>query len=182
MRFLIKEINDTKKIANSLAKVLAGNDILTLQGDLGAGKTTFVRALAEGLGIAPDVVSSPTFTIMQIYENNSGLSLCHFDAYRLKDSESFLHEGFNEYFSDGMVVCIEWPEIIAEALEALNADRLIIKITAERAMDLDFSAEKINVQIDNVHRNFEILANGKRAQEILDKWQELDSFPRELEV
>ena len=49
-------------------------------------------------------------------------------------------------------------------------------------MDLDFSAEKINVQIDNVHRNFEILANGKRAQEILDKWQELDSFPRELEV
>ena len=57
MKFLIKELNDTKKIANSLAKVLSGNDILTLQGDLGAGKTTFVRALAEGLGIDPDTVS-----------------------------------------------------------------------------------------------------------------------------
>ena len=179
MKFLIKELTDTKKIANSLAQVLSGNDILTLQGDLGAGKTTFVRALAEGLGIDPDVVSSPTFTIMQIYENNTGFSLCHFDAYRLKDSESFLQEGFNEYFSDGMVVCIEWPEIIEEAL---IEDRLIIKITAERKMDLDFSAEKINVQADNVHRNFEITANGTRSQEILDKWRELDDFPSELEI
>lgn len=179
MRFLIKELTDTKKIANSLAKVLSGNDVLTLQGDLGAGKTTFVRALAEGLGIDPDVVSSPTFTIMQIYENSTGLSLCHFDAYRLKDSESFLQEGFNEYFSDGMVVCIEWPEIIEEAL---IEDRLIIKITAERKMDLDFSADKINVQTDNVHRNFEIVANDTRSQEILDEWQKLNDFPSELEI
>ena len=86
------------------------NRILALQGDLGAGKTTFVQGLARGLGIA-DVVQSPTFTYLQVYEGP--IPLYHFDLYRLQNERDFILLGFEEYFDAGGIVVIEWPERIA---------------------------------------------------------------------
>ena len=89
------------------------NTILALQGDLGAGKTTFVQGLAKGLGIT-DLVQSPTFTYLQIYEGS--IPLYHFDLYRLKNESDFILLGFEEYFDTGGLVVIEWPERIASLI------------------------------------------------------------------
>ena len=84
--------------------------ILALQGDLGAGKTTFVQGLAKELGIR-EVLQSPTFTFCQIYEGSC--ELVHFDLYRLNKESDFLLLGFEEQFDSKGIVVIEWPERIA---------------------------------------------------------------------
>lgn len=104
---------ETKLFATEFAHTLPPNSILALQGDLGAGKTTFVQGLAQGLGIT-ELVQSPTFTYLQIYEE----SLYHFDLYRLKNERDFTLLGFEEYFDAGGIVVIEWPGRIASLIPA----------------------------------------------------------------
>jgi tRNA threonylcarbamoyladenosine biosynthesis protein TsaE len=87
--------------------------LLCLQGDLGAGKTTFVKGLAEGLGFKPEEIQSPTFAYLNIHEHSSkAFSIFHFDLYRLTSSQDFCAMGFEEYFYEPGLCCIEWPERI----------------------------------------------------------------------
>ncbi len=105
---------DTRKIAEKIAKDLKAGDIITLNGDLGAGKTVFSKGIAGGLGVTEEV-TSPTFIIMQTYYGGR-LPLYHFDVYRLEDPDELLETGAEEYlFGDGVSV-IEWAEIIKEIL------------------------------------------------------------------
>ena len=101
----------TIDFAKSLVKVFDRGTIITLVGDLGAGKTHFVKGLAEGLG-ATELVTSPTFTILNIYDSGR-MPLYHFDMYRLSDAEEANALGFGEYFDmdtlDGITV-VEWPQ------------------------------------------------------------------------
>lgn len=101
----------TKEISAKLGRVLQAGDIITLEGDLGAGKTTFTKGLAEGLGVRR-VVTSPTFTIMKQYEGR--LPLYHIDAYRLEHSEEDI--GFDEYFYGLGVSVVEWAMFIEDYL------------------------------------------------------------------
>ncbi len=103
---------DTLNLANHLATLLKPRDVITLEGDLGAGKTTFTKGLAKGLGIKR-TVNSPTFTIIKEYTNGR-LPLYHMDVYRLKDSDEDL--GFDEYFHGSGVTVIEWAHIIKDQL------------------------------------------------------------------
>ncbi|MBS4202320.1 tRNA (adenosine(37)-N6)-threonylcarbamoyltransferase complex ATPase subunit type 1 TsaE [Bacillus sp. FJAT-49732] len=102
---------DTYAIAKNLGKLLQKNDILLLEGDLGAGKTTFTKGLAAGLEIKKNV-NSPTFTIIKEY--NGRLPLFHMDVYRVEDG--FEDLGIDEYFFSGGVTVIEWAHIIEEQL------------------------------------------------------------------
>jgi tRNA threonylcarbamoyladenosine biosynthesis protein TsaE len=104
---------DTQLFGYEFSRELHANSILALQGDLGAGKTTFVQGFAKGLGIS-DLVQSPTFTYLQAYEGSP--SLIHFDLYRLQQQNDFLLLGFEEYFDAGGIVIIEWPERIASLI------------------------------------------------------------------
>ena len=105
---------DTFDIAKNLAKDLKAGDIITLDGDLGAGKTVFSKGIAKGLGVAEEV-TSPTFIIMQSYKG-SALPLYHFDVYRLEDSDELTETGGEEFlFGDGVSV-IEWAGIIDDIL------------------------------------------------------------------
>lgn len=104
-------LEETKGLAKRLAKLLQPGDVITLEGDLGAGKTTFTKGLAEGLGIQ-DIVNSPTFTIVKQYQGR--LPLYHMDVYRLENEEEDL--GFDEYFQGEGVTVIEWAKFIAEFL------------------------------------------------------------------
>ncbi len=99
----------TRALAQRLARTLKPGDVLLLIGDLGAGKTTFVRGLAEGLGVEPELVSSPTFVLIQEYEGGR-LPLYHVDAYRVRDPRELLEVGLEECFERGGVVAIEWGE------------------------------------------------------------------------
>ncbi|TDQ35217.1 tRNA (adenosine(37)-N6)-threonylcarbamoyltransferase complex ATPase subunit type 1 TsaE [Aureibacillus halotolerans] len=103
--------DETKEIARRLGDVVAPGTLLTLEGDLGAGKTTFVKGLAIGLSIQ-EIVNSPTFTIIKEYEGR--LPLYHMDAYRLEGEEDDL--GLDEYVYGQGVTVIEWPEYVEEVL------------------------------------------------------------------
>jgi len=96
-----------------MADVLLPNSILALSGDLGAGKTTFVQGLGLGLKVA-DPIQSPTFVTLNLYQGS--LPLFHFDLYRLKGAADFLSLGFEEYFQNGGICAIEWPERIASLI------------------------------------------------------------------
>ena len=101
---------ETGAVGRDLAASLGAGSIVLLYGDLGAGKTAFVRGLAEGLGIAPDAVSSPTFTLIQEYRGGR-LLLFHVDLYRLEDRREIDDLGLDEIAADG-VMAIEWAEKI----------------------------------------------------------------------
>jgi tRNA threonylcarbamoyladenosine biosynthesis protein TsaE len=100
---------ETHSLGKVLGEALKANAIVALYGDLGSGKTTFIRGLVEGFGsIDPRNVSSPTFNFLNIYE---GIKMVyHFDLYRLPRREEFFAAGFDEYFSAGGVCCLEWAE------------------------------------------------------------------------
>lgn len=122
---ILKGVNATQKLGRFLGSKLEAYDVLALNGDLGTGKTTFVKALAEGMGLDSDVTSA-TFTIVNIYEGDP--SLYHFDVYRLKDEEEFFEMGGEELLDDGSVCAIEWADRIEESLPEgyliLNFERI----------------------------------------------------------
>jgi tRNA threonylcarbamoyladenosine biosynthesis protein TsaE len=99
---------DTAALARQLADTLAADAVVLLSGDLGAGKTAFVRGLAEGLGIDPAEVSSPTFTLIQPYRGGR-LPLVHVDLYRLTDPREVEELGLDE-LGEGGIMAIEWAE------------------------------------------------------------------------
>src|SRR5438874_5824824 len=100
--------SETAAIGRALAASLAAGDVVLLYGDLGAGKTAFVRGLAEGLGVPPAEVSSPTFTLVQEYRKGR-VPLFHVDLYRLNDPRELDDLGLDEIAEDG-VMAIEWAE------------------------------------------------------------------------
>ncbi|WP_442597628.1 tRNA (adenosine(37)-N6)-threonylcarbamoyltransferase complex ATPase subunit type 1 TsaE [Neobacillus sp. D3-1R] len=110
-QYISKSAEETKVFAQSLAKLLKPGDVIALEGDLGAGKTTFTKGLAEGLGIKRNV-NSPTFTIIKEYQGN--LPLYHMDVYRLEDIYEDL--GFDEYFEGAGVTVVEWAHLIKDQL------------------------------------------------------------------
>lgn len=109
--FTTSQPSETIGFAKRLAKLLKPQDVITLEGDLGAGKTTFTKGLAEGLNIKK-TVNSPTFTIIKEYIGD--LPLYHMDVYRLEDSYEDL--GFDEYFEGNGVTVVEWAHLIEEQL------------------------------------------------------------------
>lgn len=108
---------ETQAIAALLAPAMVTGDVIALEGDLGAGKTTFVRGLAEAIGIEPNRVSSPTFILVQEYESDDVRTLVHVDAYRISDESELDAIGWDEMLEQrDAVVVIEWPERVSARL------------------------------------------------------------------
>lgn len=127
MTCLTHSEEDTQEVARQLAATLAPGDIVTLSGPLGAGKTEFVRGLAAGLGIDPDEVSSPTFTLIHEYRGGR-LPLYHADLYRL-DKAATDDLGLEEMGASDGVLAVEWPERLTHALA--HAMNVTIEIAGE---------------------------------------------------
>lgn len=115
------DLQQTREIAIALAQTLRGGDCIALHGELGAGKTHFVRGLVEGLNGPIRQVSSPTFVLLQIY-GGGRLTVYHFDAYRANGPADFEGIGFSEILEQGGVVAVEWAERIAPLLPAKRID------------------------------------------------------------
>ncbi|AXI08050.1 tRNA (adenosine(37)-N6)-threonylcarbamoyltransferase complex ATPase subunit type 1 TsaE [Oceanobacillus zhaokaii] len=128
-------VEETTAMGEKLAALLQAGDVITLEGDLGAGKTTFTKGLAKGLGVER-TVSSPTFTIIKEYMGRS-LPFYHIDAYRLENSEEDI--GLEEYIHGSGVTVIEWAQFIEEFLPI---ERLNIKINyiGEHQRELVFTS------------------------------------------
>ena len=114
-RFITNGPEETEALGARLARALGPGAVVAFTGDLGAGKTAFVRGLARGLGI-PDRVTSPTFTIVNEYEGGR-LPLFHFDLYRLGCADELFDIGWEDYLARGGVCAVEWSERMEELLE-----------------------------------------------------------------
>ncbi len=136
------ETKDTYNIGKELAMQCNPGDVLLLNGDLGVGKTVFTKGFGKGLGIE-EPISSPTFTIMQIYEEGR-LPLYHFDVYRIADIEEMDEIGYEDYFYGEGVCLIEWASLIQELLPQ-NA----ISVRIEKDLEKGFDYRRIIIQKEN---------------------------------
>jgi tRNA threonylcarbamoyladenosine biosynthesis protein TsaE len=125
--FLSNSEEETLSIAKSFGRELEGREIILLEGELGAGKTIFVKGLAEGAGVEnPDEVNSPSFTILNIYHGK--FPIYHFDLYRVEDDPEI---EISDFIGEGVVV-IEWADRLRERLEGISIKIEIIDETKRR--------------------------------------------------
>lgn len=129
----------TRALGGRLAGCLRPGDVLLLEGDLGAGKTTFTQGLAAALGVESGV-TSPTFTLMNIYPTTAGFDLVHVDVYRLEKLSEVVDLALPEMLEDGAVVLVEWGE---RARAALPGPRLEVRI--ERSPTDDETARTVHL-------------------------------------
>lgn len=114
MELAVNDLSDLPQVAKQLLAFASNEKIFIFEGDMGAGKTTFIKTFCKVLGVE-DVVSSPTYSIVNEYESPNG-SIFHFDFYRIKDIQEAYDLGYEEYFYGGGTCLIEWPERVAELL------------------------------------------------------------------
>lgn len=120
MEIKIQHIEEIRKAARQFIENIGSHRVFAFYGKMGAGKTTFIKAICEELGVE-DVITSPTFAIVNEYTTHSSLlapysSIYHFDFYRIKKLEEVYDMGFEDYFYSGSLCFIEWPELIEEVL------------------------------------------------------------------
>ena len=120
---------DTEEVGRKLAEKLPGGSVVAMYGDLGAGKTAFVRGMAQGMGLSCRV-SSPTFTIVNEYLGQR--ELIHFDMYRLSSADELFDIGWEDYLSRGAVCAVEWSENVQDAF---FGDEIVVRI--EKLNDTD---------------------------------------------
>ena len=122
--FPVESVEETWEIAKRLASNLKPGSILRLEGDLGAGKTTFVQGLAAAMGVKGRV-NSPTFCLVQEHRGCEAF-LVHMDLYRLRDEDDVLSIGWEDYLASGAVLAVEWPD---RAGSLIPSDAFVVRIT-----------------------------------------------------
>lgn len=116
MKITINGIENIRGAAREFVANIGGNTVFAFYGKMGAGKTTFIKAVCEELGVE-DVITSPTFAIVNEYHcTGSGQIVYHFDFYRIKKLEEVYDMGYEDYFYSGCLCLMEWPELIEELL------------------------------------------------------------------
>jgi len=139
VRGVSRSAEETEQVGERLGRAACGGEILLLIGELGAGKTCFVRGLARGLGLDPRCVKSPSYDILHQYEGEGcRLALDHFDAYFVRDADEFARTGMDEFVENGHVVAVEWADLFREAF---GTDVLEVNLCAEDESSRQFTIE-----------------------------------------
>ena len=127
-----------KEFAARIGRLVKGGELFELIGDVGAGKTTFTKGLATGMGIA-ETVQSPTFTISRVYDAPGGLRLKHYDFYRLSEAGIMKEDVAEAVAEEGVVTVVEWAEVVASVLPE-DRIRLHIAAVGEEAREIIITA------------------------------------------
>lgn len=128
-----------KEAANEFVKLMDDYTVYTFTGEMGAGKTTFISALSEALGVNSDEANSPSFSIANEYRSETTAELIyHFDLYRLDSLEEIMDTGFEDYLDSGCLCFIEWPE---KVLDILPDDTVKVNITVNDDLSRDLTVE-----------------------------------------
>ena len=130
---------ETFALGQKIGRAATPGQVYTLTGDLGVGKTVFTQGVASGLGIT-EPVNSPTFTIVQVYEEGR-LPFYHFDVYRIGDIEEMEEIGYDDYFFGEGVCLIEWAELIRELLP-----ERVISVSIEKDLEKGFDYRLIHIE------------------------------------
>ena len=115
MEIKIASLDEIGKAAKEFVAAMDGKKVFAFYGKMGAGKTTFIKAVCEELGVE-DVINSPTFAIVNEYVDGQGDPIYHFDFYRIKNPQEVLDIGYEDYVYSGHVCFMEWPELIENLL------------------------------------------------------------------
>lgn len=115
MFMIIKDLSSIKETAREFIAQMGDNKLFFFYGEMGAGKTTFIRAICEELGVT-ESVNSPTFAIVNEYTDRKGEPIYHFDFYRIEKEEEAYDFGYEDYFFSGNICFVEWPEKIANLI------------------------------------------------------------------
>ena len=137
MEIKITSLDNIHEAARQFIAAMGDNTVFAFYGKMGAGKTTFIKAVCECLGVT-DVINSPTFAIVNEYRSESGELIYHFDFYRIKKLEEVYDMGYEDYFYSGALCFIEWPELVEELLPGQT-----VKVTIEEAED---GARKVTLE------------------------------------
>ena len=130
MEIKINSLADINEAAKQFIKNMGDGKVFAFYGKMGAGKTTFIKAVCEELGV-DDVITSPTFAIVNEYQSaTTGDSIYHFDFYRIKKLEEVYDMGYEDYFYSGSLCFLEWPELIDDLLPE-DATKVTIEATEE---------------------------------------------------
>lgn len=150
MEIISRSVNETIKAGKGIAKYLSAGDILCLKGELGSGKTVFVKGIASGLGIEARDVISPSFVLIRCH--SAKLPLFHFDLYRLSDPKDILNLGYEDYLFDGGVSAIEWPERLGCLMpkEFLKIE-LSLRTTTHRLLKFSARGEHYLKLLEEIH-------------------------------
>lgn len=127
MKLTIHSIEDITPAAQEFIAAMGDNTVFAFYGKMGAGKTTFIKAVCQALGVT-DVINSPTFAIVNEYLDGQGSPIYHFDFYRIKRQQEVLDIGYEDYVYSGCVCFMEWPELIEDLLPA---DAVRVTITQQ---------------------------------------------------
>lgn len=134
-----KSEKETFELGKKIGERAQPGQIYTLDGDLGVGKTVFTKGVAAGLGIT-EPVSSPTFTIVQVYDEGK-MPFYHFDVYRIADPEEMEEIGYEDYFFGSGVCMIEWANLIEELLP-----NHVIRVMIEKDLEKGFDYRRISIE------------------------------------
>lgn len=129
MEITIKSLDTIHEAAKEFIKRMGKEKVFAFYGKMGAGKTTFIKALCEVLGVE-DVITSPTFSLINEYTDGQGNPIYHFDFYRIKKLEEVYDMGYEDYFYSGCLCLLEWPELIEGILP-----EDVVKVTIEEQAD-----------------------------------------------
>ena len=121
MEIIIPSLSSINEAAQQFLAQTGDDKVIAFYGKMGAGKTTFIKALCQTLGVE-DVITSPTFSLVNEYTDSEGNSIFHFDFYRIKKLDEVYDMGYEDYFYGGSLCLLEWPELIEDILpeEALK--------------------------------------------------------------
>lgn len=145
MKYTTTTDTETKHIGSCIADQLKGGDIVCLYGDLGAGKTTLVKGIADKLKIQNNI-TSPSFSLMNIYDIKNNLQLVHIDTYRLDNEEDLIDIGIEDYLGQKNSICIiEWPEKILRLLKDKKSIDLIFKHINKDQREIDIKSIDIKI-------------------------------------
>lgn len=115
MDFVVKDLSDLDTVAQKFIEKMDDKNVYAFYGEMGVGKTTFIKAICEALGVK-ETITSPTFAIVNEYKNEDGKPIFHFDFYRIKNLDEVYDFGYEDYFYSGNLCFIEWPELVETLL------------------------------------------------------------------
>lgn len=137
MNIKIESLDKIDEAALEFIRAMGVNTVFAFHGDMGAGKTTFIKAICENLGVS-DTINSPTFAIVNEYRSDSGELIYHFDFYRINKIEEVFDFGYEDYFYSGSLCFIEWPEKV-DTLLPKDTVNVYVKVQEDGSREVSLS-------------------------------------------
>lgn len=137
MNIKIESLDKIDEAALEFIRAMGDNTVFAFHGDMGAGKTTFIKAICENLGVS-DTINSPTFAIVNEYRSDSGELIYHFDFYRINKIEEVFDFGYEDYFYSGSLCFIEWPEKV-DTLLPKDTVNVYVKVQDDGSREVSLS-------------------------------------------